>query len=1010
MAQKRNWLAPFVFLVGFFLVAAAASAQQAGASIAGVARDASGGVLPGVTVEAASPALIEKVRAAVTDSEGRYNVTDLRPGTYSVSFTLAGFSVVLREGIILTSGFTATVNGDLRIGGLEETITVTGASPVVDTQSVKQQAVISNELLSTLPSGGKAYSALARLIPGMTNTGNDSGGASGLYVANQTHQTTMHGKGGTRILFDGMQTQNLCATGFTSYITNPATVEETAIETGGISAESNSSGVSFNMIPKEGSNLFQFGASGTFTNGALQGENLNDELRARGLTGTNGVRHFYDMNFTIGGPIKEDKIWFFAATRGNGSENDIAGIYFNKTQGTPHYTPDLDRPAFRREWLKSQSVRITWQVNEKNKLNVFADPQSYQVRGIGGQRAPEAQTVWSFWPNGVFQGAWNSPVTSKFLLEAGVSMAVNGYPYTREITTDIFDFVVKETDITIFDASTGFRYNAANRYLADNRQTRYAQRFAASYVTGSHSFKAGIQVQQGVADQVTTNTQDQKWVFVNAKPVSIEQWATPYEERTRFKAEVGVFVQDKWTVNRLTLNYGLRWEHFNGFTLPEDGSIPLDHKGNPVRPPLFIPTRSFAAVKNAPNFNDINPRIGGSYDLFGDGRTAIKGSLGRYVGKMGTVVGLTLHPVETSINRASRTWTDDGNFIPDCDLTNFAQNGECGAINNVNFGKQNPNARTYAKDLLEGYGNRDFFWDVSAEVQQEIGNNVSMTVGYYRNWSSHFGSQSIGWPTGHSNNLAVDSEDFDPYCVTAPTDPGLPGGGGYEVCGLYDVRPAKFGQGLIRFDRASNFGDGKSRTSDFLTLSLNTRLAGGRSLGASLDTGRTVDDLCFVIDSPQSLLNCRVVQPWRGQTQLKVFGNYPLPGGFAFSGVLQNVSGIPYNADWNAPTSEISKSLGRNLSACGTKTVCSATASVPLVAPWTLFEKRRTMVDLRFSKVFPIGNSARLKANFDVYNAFNSAAPLTVVQTYGGAWRLPSGSYGGLMNARLVQIGGELSY
>ena len=261
MAQKRNWLAPFVFLVGFFLVAPAASAQQQVASISGVARDASGGVLPGVTVEAASPALIEKVRVVVTDGEGRYNVTDLRPGTYSVSFTLAGFSVVLREGIILTSGFTATVNGDLRVGGLEETITVTGASPVVDTQSVQQAPVISNELLSTLPSGGKAYSALARLIPGMTNTGNDSGGASGLYVANQTHLTTMHGKGGTRILFDGMQTQNLCSTGFTSYITNPATVEETVIETGGISADSNNSGVSFNMIPKEGSNLFQVGAN-----------------------------------------------------------------------------------------------------------------------------------------------------------------------------------------------------------------------------------------------------------------------------------------------------------------------------------------------------------------------------------------------------------------------------------------------------------------------------------------------------------------------------------------------------------------------------------------------------------------------------------------------------------------------------------------------------------------------------------------------------------------------------
>ena len=1004
-------VALFVTLAGLLWVPPAAMAQQAGASISGVVRDTSGGVLPGVTVEAGSPALIEGVRTVFTDSEGRYNVTDLRPGTYTVTFSLVGFNRGQREGVVLTAGFTATVNSDLQVGGVEETVTVTGASPVVDTQNVRQQAVISNELLSTLPSGGKAYSALARLIPGMTNSGNDSGGASGLYQANQTHRTTLHGKGGTRILFDGMQTQNLCRTGYTSYITNPATVEETAIETGGISAESNSSGISFNMIPKEGGNRFQFGASGTFTNGAMQTENLNDDLRSRGLDATNGVRHFYDMNFTVGGPIKQDKIWFFAATRANGSENDIAGIYFNKTQGTPHYTPDLSRPAFRREWLKGQSARVTWQVTPRNKVNIFADPQSYQVRGIGGLTAPEAQTVWSFWPNGVYQGAWNAPITSRFLLEAGASMAVNGYPYTREIITDIFDFVVKPTDIVIREVSTGFRYNAANRYLANNIQTRYAERFSASYVTGSHSFKAGVQVQQGIADQVTTNNGDQKWFFNKGTPFRIQQWATPYEQRTEFKWELGLFAQDKWIIDRLTLNYGVRFEYFNGYALPEDGSIPLDHKGNPVRPPLFIPLRAFERVDNAPNFSDINPRLGGSYDLFGDGRTAIKGSIGRYVGKMGTVVALDLHPATTSVNFANRNWSDaNGDFVPDCDLTNFAANGECGAIGNVNFGKQNPNAVTFAKDLLEGFGTRDYFWDASAEIQQELGAGVSATIGYYRNWSDHFGSQRAGWPTGHVNNLTLEPADFDPYCITAPTDPGLPGGGGYEVCGLYDVKPEKYGQGLQRWERASNFGDGKSRISNFFTVSLNTRLGGGRDLGASVDTGRTVEDLCFVMDSPQAMLNCKVVRPFKGQTQVKVFGNYPLPGGFAFSGVLQNVTGIPYTADYRVSTSDIAPSLGRNLAACGTKTVCSSTAAVPLVAPWTLFEPRRTMVDLRFSKVFVLGDAGRLKANLDIYNALNSGAPLDVVDSFGPKWRLPSGSYGGLMNARLFQIGGEFSY
>src|SRR5438309_8070722 len=184
--------------IGLLLVAAAASAQQGSSGIAGVVRDASGAVLPGVTVEAASPALIERVRTVVTDGEGRYSIVDLRLGTYTVTFTLTGFSTLRREGIVLTAGFTATVNADLKVGALEETVTVTGASPIVDTQSARQQSVISNTLLSDLPTGMKSMASIAKLIPGMANQGADTtGGATGLYASAQIHNVMVHGHGGT---------------------------------------------------------------------------------------------------------------------------------------------------------------------------------------------------------------------------------------------------------------------------------------------------------------------------------------------------------------------------------------------------------------------------------------------------------------------------------------------------------------------------------------------------------------------------------------------------------------------------------------------------------------------------------------------------------------------------------------------------------------------------------------------------------------------------------------------
>src|SRR2546428_2684973 len=223
----------------------AAWAQQAG-GIAGVVKDTSGGALPGVTVEAASPALIEKTRTVVTDGEGRYNIVDLRLGAYTVTFTLLGFSTFKREGIELKAGFTATVNADLQVGSLEETITVTGAAPLVDTQNVRQQTVVSSKLLAALPSSTASIANLITLTVGMTGT-LDVGGSSGLYKSNTPSANRYHGKAGSKNMVDGMNTMAI-GVGMT-YVVNMAAAEETTVDTGAASAESSLNGIQLNLVP-----------------------------------------------------------------------------------------------------------------------------------------------------------------------------------------------------------------------------------------------------------------------------------------------------------------------------------------------------------------------------------------------------------------------------------------------------------------------------------------------------------------------------------------------------------------------------------------------------------------------------------------------------------------------------------------------------------------------------------------------------------------------------------------
>jgi hypothetical protein len=1006
MVRRARLLAHVVVLVFIHVLAGAAWAQQT-SSIAGLVRDASGAVLPGVTVEVASPALIERVRTAATDAQGRFNIVNLRPGTYVVTFSLAGFNSVKRDGIQVTAGFTATVNADMQVGTLEETITVSGETPLIDTQNTRQQKVLSSELLEALPSGQKTAINVVSLTPGMTTLGlADVGGSLGTYNAGG-NGTTFHGKAGFKREFDGMRVENMEGDGNNGYILNAITVQETTVETGGVSAESDMSGVSLNMIPKEGGNAFRFMASGLFTNQHLSTDNFGENLRARGVTLPSKVINIYDGWGTVGGPIKRDKVWFFGAERIWGNRNQRANTFWNKTQGTPFYSPDPARPFQPNEYYKSHAARVTWQASQRHKLNFFVDVQKnckcYSGTGLTAvtTTAPEADAQLRFWPQVLAQVAWSAPLTDRLLVEAGYSATVSHWPRVANpgVPTD---------SIRITESSTGFVYGAPETLQDLQDSDRYAQRFSVSYITGTHTFKTGLQLGQGVKNLHQYSWTDVNYTLLRGVPTQITQLATPYFRKERIRADLGLYAQDQWAVRRLTVNYGLRFDYYNAY-------VPEQH----MPATKFVPARDFEPVYHVPLWKDLSPRVGAAYDLFGNGRTAVKTSIGRYVGKTAISVAADNNPVTRSVLSVTRSWTDaNGNYLPDCELRNFSTNGECGAISNTNFGRVNPNATRYADEAIHGWGVRDYLWDVAAEVQQQLGAGVSLTGGYYRNWYNNFLV---------TDNTDVTPGDYNPFCVTAPSDSRLPGGGGYQVCGLYDISPAKFGRVTNLVTLAQDYGK-ETFVSDFFNVTLNARLRSGAQFSAGFDTGRTANDACFDVDSPgvgvaanlpgisrtptpftATTVNgrkiCRAVTPWGANTQFKANGTYPLPADFAISGTLQNVAGPAITANYTVPNAVVVPSLGRDLAACAGRTPCTATTAVPLVAPQTMFEPRRTQLDLRLTKFLGLPRG-RLQVNLDVYNALNASDVVTLNTNYGPSWLQPTS----FLTGRLYEFGAQWSF
>jgi len=965
--------------------ASAAFAQEG--SITGTVRDSVGGVLAGVSVEVASPALIEKVRVVTTDANGLYRIASLRPGIYTVTFTLPGFSGVRREGIELTGDFTATINAEMTVGSVQETVTVPGESPVVDVQSVKQQRVINSEVIAAIPSA-RTVQTLALLVPGVSTTGTHDVGGTALLGQ---QQFSVHGSrtDDYRVLVDGFIMGNSYQS-FTGFIPNLGSTQEVIVQIGAAQADQWSGGVQLNVIPKDGSNSFR---GSVFINGATsswQTSNFTQRVKDRNLQSPNTLKRLSDINPSFGGPIVRDKLWFYSSARWVDTESYAGNAFFNKNAGLKDvwtYEPDLSRRAFNHNFSHGGGGRVTWQANDKNKFTGGYEYQkscTCELVGFGTPTifantlniSPEAGAYASYPHTWMIPVTWTSPVTNRLVLEAGFLArsernAANGpAPPNSGGFTPSWREEQEKALIPVMDFGTGIAYHGlvpiVTAMYSDFTSRVPQTRFSMSYVLGNHAFKAGFTYLFNRSEATNTdNDSALRYIFFSDVPIQVMATAAPWDTHQR-GTEVALYAQDKWTAKRLTLNLGVRFDQYRTWSLDT-------HFG----PAILIPNRNFDIKgEDIYNLSDLSPRLGVVYDVFGNGKTAIRGSANRYAtgfstayweGNVGSpLAGLGVFSTSL-VALDTRPWNDaNRNFKPDCDFANPAANGECGA-GTAGFGRP---LRTTELDpkTLTGWGNRGYNWEFTVGGTQELFPKVSVDVAYI--WRIQ-GNLLV------TDNRALKPSDYDRYSVVAPADPRLPGGGNYVINDLFDLNPAKT-VGGIPVDNyrtfAKNYG---KQIAHWNGVDVNLNARPGRLLMAGgISAGRDFTDNCDVVtklDNPNTLY-CKSHNAF--STYIKGYAAYTLPKiDVQVAATLQSLPGPPITALRSYTNAEVAPSLGRSLSG-GAQTV-----DINMVEPGTMFGERLNQVDFRFGKVLRFGRT-RTSLSLDLFNAFNRDTILGLSSNY----------------------------
>ncbi|HKF67643.1 MAG TPA: TonB-dependent receptor, partial [Vicinamibacterales bacterium] len=1022
----------WVFCVLTLLLPAIAKAQ---ATITGTVKDASGAVLPGVDVEAAGTTLLTP-RTVQSDTNGIYRIVELPPGTYTLTFSLSGFTRVVRDGIQLQGTMVATIPVDMKVGAVAETITVTGETPVVDVQTVKQETVLKGETIANIP-GTHAYGAILNAIPGLTVDNNG--------LANAPTMTFFTARGGNtnegRMTINGMTVAAAFnGGGVSSLAYDSNNVEEVAVTVAGGMGESEIGGPAMNLVPKSGGNRFAGTMFWNYAGSWSSGNNIDDYLRSlqTPLSAPPTIFHSYDINPSYGGPIKREKIWFWAAYRKFDTSVAVPGVFANAFALDPtHYDYKQD-PTVSSRNIQGRNIytgRITAQVTPKNRVmfsheyQLRCEGSTLTVQGDGCRTrgsdwvalgstfpasSPEANTGYFKLPYYVTQATWNAPVTSKMLFEAGFTRFAywtNNGP--GQVPPDGTMNLIPVTETQAIDSHPGnFTYRGVGSYFYNwaNPDNWHA---SVSYVAGAHSFKAGYQGSYAISNtEIITNTPLLTYGFNNRAPATftfrLPNWRTADRTET-----ASLFIQDSWTHDRLTLSGALRYDRSWSFS-PADGNGTTDISQFNAAAIAFPLTPGVSA------YNDLTPRVGVAYDVFGNGKTAVKFNFGHYLAPATNDSRYTLNnPAQTNkiVTSVTRTWQDNGPnpFAIDCNILNFAaQSGAgsdtCGAVvgNSVNFGKTGNNVALVNPAILQGWGVRpnDYQWGLA--VQHQVLPRVSAEVAYNRRW---FHWREAGGQGTVTDNLNVTPADYESWTINAPVDPRLPGGGGYPIT-MYNLTAAGNAKGTQNYITvATDYGQQRTDYWNGIDTSVNARMSNSLTMTLGTSTGRSIIDSCSyqgAYDSPD-LRNCHDEAPF--QTTLRGSAAYTIPKvdvlvagtvrslpGLALGTSVVPVAGLLLNgAIWNVPNSVVQGLLGH----LPPGAIATGTTQVPLLdTAHRLYGPRINQVDMRFAKIVRF-KTMRANIGIDLINLLNTNAATAYTSTYaystgtaatanGGSWYQPT--------------------
>jgi len=1006
-------------LLGILLFLPATVFAQA--TLAGVIRDSSDAVLPGVTVEVSSPAMIEKARTAVTDGDGQYRVTQLPPGTYTVTASLTGFTVVKREGVEVSGSGVIAINLAMRVGTVAETITVTGETPIVDTQSARRQSVLSNETINTLPAT-RTYGALLAALPGLQVQGNGSAAITP-FMAMFTANGGRANEG--RMMIDGLPVAaSFNGGGVSTFIYDTPNADEMQVLVSGALGEAENGGPQVNIVPKAGGNTFKGSAFYSDAGEWSTGNNLNPTLISYGLTQPAGVISSWDASGSGGGPIVRERLWFFANVRKYSTINPIPGAFANLNAGDPTKWTYAKNPAVETRGADSRniySVRLTGQVSAKNRVSFSHE---YQYRCSGSTLAPsgdgcrtsepgwigvgtltsspESFPGYHHFPYNVTQATWQSPLTNKLLLEAGFSRFQYLWAGFGQVPPDGITNMIPVQEQSAIYGQPNFFYRALYDPLgfayADNDANPNNWRATASYVTGSHNMKVGYQgsYQKSAQGRVANQTQ-LEYRFNGGIPNAVSYYLAPRWEQNDRTETHSFFAQDQWTKGRLTLQGGLRYDHAFSWAPAEGNGTSLTSKFNPQ--PI-----SFPETVSVKGYNDITPRVGAAYDVFGSGKTAVKVNIGKYLQAATNDENYWANnpALRTVTSVLNRSWTDGNrNFVVDCNLLNpAAQNtlatggDNCGAATGTgpNFGNTNPNLTVVNPAILQGWGIRPYDWQFGASVQQQLAPRMSLEVSYNRRW---FGNFFV------TDNLLTKASDYNQWGLTVPQNPNLPGGG--TMATFVDVNPA-VGTGARNYQTfETDYAPARTQYWHGVTTSFNARLLNGLTFQAGTSTGRGVQDTCALTKALPELLvvpvgpllvnqqqdYCHVTEPFatlfRGlaaytvpKIDVLVSANIrSVPNANIGMGSNSATNGASRNATYNVPNTVVAQSLGR-LPNGGQ---ANGTTIVNLLTPGELYGPRVTQVDMRFAKVLKFG-ATRADIGVDLYNLFNTSTGVGFIESY----------------------------